>query len=158
MATRKTVDQILDGAADILENDGWVTESCYDSELGGYCTLGAIAKAVYPKVKGADIARYSFPLQARQEIENYGESDAYYHAKPDPRHIEAVEFLGKRLGAKNMVTEEPVYSFNDGLPSGVLWNLNGPVVDEKVRYKSSRRVVTRLRNAAKAYRKQQEKA
>lgn len=147
MATRKSVDQILDGAADILEKHGWVTETCYDDRTGGFCAIGAIAKAVYPKTALRDISDLAYV------------DERVADGKPvDPRHLEAVHFLAKRIGGAP--TAETVYAFNDHLPSGVTshrWN-DDVTFDEKVRYKSSRKVVQKLRNAAKAYRKQQEKA
>jgi hypothetical protein len=148
MATRKTPDQILDTAADILEKHGWVTEACYDSEVGGFCALGAIAKAVYPKM-------------SNQRID-----DVAYLGNPndDPRHVEAVNFFGGVVSGKRFGSDDDVCSFNDQLPSGIArgeracWRADnyGPtVVDEKVRLKSSRKVVAKLRAAALKYRKQQ---
>lgn len=166
MATRKTPDQILDGAADILEKHGWVTEECYDKDLGGYCALGAIAQAVFPKHPKTRIHERSYPLNA----------DGQYTdgVKVDPRHLETVKFLASRLVDKKRLADRKRYctddelfydadvsGFNDDLDPGVEKRYD-PYADkfvctinEKVRYKSSRKVVQRLRSAAKAYRKQQ---
>lgn len=135
MATRKTVDQILDKAADILEQHGWVTERCYDSETGGFCALGAIARAVYPKARLDEINDLAY------------EGDALY--TKDSRHAEAVSFFAKRLDADIDAYDRTstVYMFNDSLPH----------LTEKQRFKSSERVVKKLRKAAEAYRKQQAK-
>lgn len=153
MGTRKSVDQILDGAADILEKHGWVTENCYDSNTGGFCALGAIAKAVYPKMSNDDIGDLAY-VDGRAE-----DGDTV-----DPRHLAAVHFFARRIGNPADVVryaDSVVYDFNDRFDSGIdkdydfetgEYNLT---VDEKVRYKSSQKVVQKLRNAAKAYRKQQ---
>lgn len=155
MATRKSVDQILDGAADILEKHGWVTESCYDAALGSFCVLGAIEKTVYPKTPNSRIGERAYPIE-----------EHHSGRKVDPRHLEAVQFLARRLAGKNTTEnlwDDIVYGYNDGLDDGVERDYDFEndkytcKVDEKVRLKSSRKVVTRLRNAAKAYRKQQAK-
>ena len=144
MATRKTVDQILDKAADILEKDGWVTEVCYDSRTGGYCALGAIARAVYPKL----------PKSKLEDVAYVGNQDV------DPTHREAVEFLARRIDRDVYDPADTVYEYNDGLPKGFLGSYYDHKkdefvfeYDEKVRLKSSRKVVKKLRDAAKAYRK-----
>lgn len=135
MATRKTVDQILDKAADILEKHGWVTEKCYDSETGGFCALGAIARAAYPKARLDEIDDLAY------------EGDALY-AK-DSRHAEAVSFFAKKLSTRRQAFDatSAIYEFNDGLP----------IATDEQRFKSSERVVKKLRKAAEAYRKQQAK-
>jgi len=132
MATRKSVDQILDTAADILEKHGWVTETCYDSHTGGYCALGAIAKAVYPKTSGRDLGDV-----------------AYINDDMDPRHREAIETLARLIARRKNVSDladDYVYSFNDSQRPGA-------GASEEARFKSSQKVVAKLRKAAENFRK-----
>jgi hypothetical protein len=154
MGTQKTVDQILDGAADVLEKHGWVTEVCHDSETGGHCVLGAIAAAVYPDATG-------------EEIEERAYVDHNHEA--DPRHVEAVHFLSRQVAPDYRPSDERVYLFNDDLPSGRIYEerevqdpgsgyhyrtLVATGVNDEVRMKSAETVVRKLRDAASAYREQ----
>lgn len=141
--TRLTVDQILDGAADILEDGGWITSQCYDSKSGGHCALGAITHAIYPRLTDATLVANLSYVHEQSDREYQGVT-----GRPkDPRHVEAVDFFGNRLRDmdKRLNTDERIYHFNDSYLSDV---------NEAERRKSSKSLVTRFRNAAKAYRKQ----
>jgi hypothetical protein len=133
MGTRKSVDQILDKAADIIEKDGWITERCYDSATGGYCALGAIARAVYPKATGKQIGDLAYVVDAYDGA--YKDRNGH---QQDPRHLEAVVTLAQHVTRCKHLVEDAdtlVYSFND---------------DGRV--KSSKRIVAALRKAAEKYR------
>lgn len=159
--TKLTVDQILDGAADVLQQSGWVTGHCHDSETGGHCAIGAMAMAVYPRANGREV----------EDLAYVGRSDQQYRnltgRNKDPRLVEAVQFLGKRVDpdTTNPGNHYTITDWNDDHPNGKQSPIFNPVtlqwdrpVDEKIRRESSRKVVRTLRAAAKAYRKQQAKA
>jgi hypothetical protein len=158
MTTRKTVDEILDTAADILEVNGWVTEECYDSESGGHCAIGAVARAVYPKATGAQIGSLSYVNNSDEEyLEAAGR-------KKDPRHVEAIRVLAQTISRRKKIDDaeaaEVVYCFNDELDSGIdksydFWTDKTSVtIDEKVRLKSAKKVVAKMRRAAERYRQE----
>lgn len=158
--TKLTVDQILDGAADILQASGWVTGVCHDSETGGHCAIGALAQAVYPRANSREVEVLAY---VGQEDDRYGELTG---RSKDPRLVEAVSFLAERVNPDHdfSYVHNVITDWNDALPNGEGEEFD-PVkreyvarVDKKVRLASSRKVVAQLRNAAKAYRRQQAKA
>lgn len=135
MATKtkkpQTVDQVLDTAADILEAGKWIRFKCYNTANGGMCALGAIAAAVYPEVVKEDPAK----------IDDLGWTEGHTSADRDQLQLDTVEFFGKLVDKFHYIgRDQRVYSYNDRT------------------VRSSKQLVSRLRNAAKAYRKQQEKA
>lgn len=136
--TRKSVDQILDEAADILETSGWVTSQCYDSETGGYCALGAIAQSVYPKAFGYELEDLAYVMENADEYMTVNQREV------DPRHAEAVTFLAqqiKRSKSLNRPADNIVYVYND--------TAGGP------QRRSAKPVLAKFREAAEAYRAKQ---
>lgn len=155
MGTKKSVDQILDKAADILEKDGWVAESCYDDRTGGHCALGAVARAVYPTASGEAIADLAYV-----NIHDVDYVDINGHKK-DPCHVEAVDVLARTIERSKSVSDstEAVYTFNDSLSGGITREYDytrgeyaWTTIDEEVRLKSAKKVVQKLRRAAENYR------
>lgn len=131
-ARRIGVARILDDAADLLEEHGWVTNSCYNSTTGGMCALGAIAAAVYPQVLAED--PYTLNSIA------YTGSDGHQPVN----QAETVKFFAEFVKAPRngyaLHAEQEVYYFNDGISP------HSP--------KSADQVVAKLREAAGAYREQ----
>lgn len=158
--TKLTVDQIIDGAADVLEKHGWITGSCEDGN-GGHCSIGAVAKCVYPKAGRFEIEALSY-VDKDTETDRFGETvpNAYLNATDrhaDPRHVEAINFLGKRFGFQpTKPSWETEYRTAMEAVLGV--NDNHASYTDELRLVSSKRIVKRFRTAAEAYRRQQAKA
>jgi hypothetical protein len=158
MTTRKTVDEILDTAADILEQNGWVTEECYDSETGGHCAIGAVARAVYPKATAVRSAASRTSTTATRI------TSRTLAGRRIRRHVEAIRVLAQTITRRKKVDDaeaaEVVYCFNDELDSGIdksydFWTDKTSVtIDEKVRLKSAKKVVAKMRRAAEKYRQE----
>lgn len=129
---RKTVDKILDQAADILETKGFTTEMCYDPETGGYCALGAIARAAYPKAKNADI-----DVIAYEGVEYSGHAE-----DANPRYVQAV-----RLAAKTIRRRKHL---DGSAPASVVYGYNDQAKSPKQVVKMLRRAATRARQEASA--------
>jgi hypothetical protein len=131
--------------------------ACYDSETGGHCAIGAVARAVYPKAKNSAISDLAYVNTS---------DDAYLAEtgrRKDPRHVAAIEVLARTITRKKNLSGDPleaVYSFNDNFESGVDkdfdWETDRYVttVNEKVRLKSAKKVVAKMRRAAARYRQE----
>jgi hypothetical protein len=132
MGTRKSVSKILDQAADILEKRGFTTSKCYDPESGGYCALGAIARAAYPKAKDEDIDSIAYAgVEYNDDADCTCESCATPKRKPDPRYVEAVTIAAQTILRRK----------NVGMPAGIVYDYNDCA-------KSPKQVVKMLRRAA----------
>lgn len=114
MGTRKSVDKILDEAANILETRGFTTGECWNPDGGSFCALGAIARAAYPKSTPDDmIGSIAYTLDASSAHDS--------GIKLDPKYVAAVKMAA--LTATRRKTIDPkwdedtlagkVYDYND---------------------------------------------
>lgn len=117
--TVKTTSRILDDAADILEKHGFTTDRCYDPETGGYCALGAIARAAFPRsLASGDIDDIAY--RTTDDSHRYGDSNTEPESSAEKRYAAAVLVAAKTISRKRTLDSSPaytVYDYNDGARS-----------------------------------------
>lgn len=114
-ASAKPVDVILDDAADILEKHGFTTSMCFNPDTGGFCALGAIARAAYPKtVSNDDIDDIA--------MNDPSDPDCFpEYVKVNPRYMHAVEATARTIKGTKKTPDRArsvVYEYNDAIRQG----------------------------------------
>lgn len=114
LMARKSVARILEQAADILEKNPFTTGRCYDTYTGGYCALGAIARAAYPKAPDNEIddiayigVRDGYPVSCEEDY-------PWFHL--EPRYVSAVQYAQRAITRRKTNVADPaltVYGYND---------------------------------------------
>lgn len=112
---RKSVAKILDEAATILETKGFTTAMCWDPDSGGYCALGAIARAAYPKATDDAIDDIAY-VTTRPE-RSFEEPYALHGLKFNDRYAKALEVvtatISRRKKPPAVGKGYVIYRYND---------------------------------------------